>query len=342
MFISFDDGVNWRPFNLNLPAVTVHDIEVKDEDLCIATHGRSFWILDDISALRQWDEKYREQESHLFKPRTHTRLGTNWWAIYGGGVGDGQKNYFVQNGRMGHTFYELGVVNGERKRNYLDAGGARPYGAIIHYWLGEDAKDVSLSILDEDDQLIKTYEGEILSQEAGLNRMMWDMNYPDVPAVPGKPAPGIVVQAKVGTYKARLTVNGKSEVQVFELKMNPNEVFSAADSAARFDLWWRLRSIFERSNKEILVALKLAEEVGEDSEIAKGAREFAGKLVPQGATLSEIANEPPKMLSKLTTVCSMLFHSEGPPTQSAYEVVDQMEKLIDAEIEAWRDFKSEN
>ena len=319
----------------------MHDIEIKDEDLCIATHGRSFWILDDISPLRQWDEQYREQAAHLFKPRTHTRLGTNWWAIYGGGVGDGQKNYFVQNGRMGHSFYELGVVNGERKRNYLDAGGARPYGAIIHYWLGEDAKDVSLSILDEDDQLIKTYEGEVLSQQPGLNQMIWDMNYPDVLAVPGKPAPGIVVQAKVGTYKAKLTVNGKSEVQVFELKMNPNEEFTAADSAKRFDLWWRLRSIFERSNKEIIAALKLAEKAGEDSEIAKRASEFAGKLVPQGATLSEIANEPPKMLSKLTTVSSMLFHSEGPPTQSAYEVVDQMEKLIDGEIEAWRSFKAE-
>jgi hypothetical protein len=63
-------------------------------------------------------------------------------------------------------------------------------------------------------------------------------------------------------------------------------------------------------------------------------------LVPQGATLSEIANEPPKMLSKLTTVSSMLFHSEGPPTQSAYAVVDQMEKLIDAEIESWKAFKA--
>jgi len=342
VFLSFDDGASWKRLNLNLPAVPVHDIEVKDEDLCIATFGRSFWILDDISPLRQWDEKYRGQASHLFKPRTHTRLGTNWWAIYGGGVGGGQKNYFVQNGRMGHTFYELGVVNGERKRRYLDAGGARPYGAIIHYWLGDDAKDVSLSILDEDGRLIKSYEGDVLSKEPGLNRMIWDMNYPDVVAVEGKPAPGIVVQAKVGTYQAKLTVDGESEVQTFELKMNPNETYTAGDSAARFELWWRLRSIFERSNKEITAAMELAKEAGEDSEVAKRATDFAGKLVPQGATLSEIANEPPKMLSKLTTVSSILFHSEGPPTQSCYDVVDEMEKLIDAEIEAWRAFKAKH
>lgn len=338
IFISFDDGSNWKPLNLNLPAVPVQDIKIKDEDLCIATFGRSFWILDDISPLRQWDDQSHRNASQLFKPRTHTRLGINWWALYGGGVADGQKNYFVQNGRMGHTFYELGIVNGERKRKYLDAGGARPYGAVINYWLDEDAKDVSLSILDKDDQLIKTYKGEALSKKPGLNRMIWDMNYPDVAAVEGKPAPGILVQAKVGTYKVKLTANGKSQVQSFELKMNPNEEYDVEDSAARFDLWWRLRSIFERSNKEITAAMKMAEEAGEDSEIAKRATEFAGKLVPQGATLSEIANEPPKMLSKLTTVSSMLFHSEGPPTKSAYAVVDQMETLIDAEIAAWKDF----
>ena len=78
--------------------------------------------------------------AHLFKPRTHVRLGINWWALYGGGVGGGQKNYFVQNGRVGHTFIELGVVNGERKRKFLDAGDARPYGAIIYYTLAKDAK----------------------------------------------------------------------------------------------------------------------------------------------------------------------------------------------------------
>lgn len=294
-----------------------------------------------ISPLRQWDEKYRGEASHLFKPRTHVRLGINWWALYGGGVGGGQKNYFVQNGRMGHTFYELGIVNGERKRKFLDAGGARPHGAIIHYWLGDDVKEASLSILDNNDKVIRTYEGEILSQEKGLNRMIWDMNYPDVAPVEGKPAPGIYVQAPVGTYKAKLIVNGKSSVESFELEMNPNEEYTAEDSQKRFELWWRLRSIFERADQEINGAMAMVKESGEDSDVAKRAKEFAGKLVPQGATLSEIANEPPKYLSKLTTVSSMLFHSEGPPTKSAYAVVDQMGKLIDDEIASWKAFKKE-
>jgi hypothetical protein len=86
--------------------------------------------------------------------------------------------------------------------------------------------------------------------------------------------------------------------------------------------------------------MEVAKKAGEDSEIAKRAKEFAGKLVPQGATLSEIANEPPKLLSKLVSVNWMLFHSEGPPTKSAYEVVDEIESKINAEIKAWKDFQA--
>ena len=170
VFVSLDDGVTWKRFNLNLPVVAVSDMKIKDEDLVIGTFGRSFWIMDDISPLRQMSEDISKKTAYLFKPRTHTRLGVIWWSMYGGGVGDGQKNYFVQNGRVGHTFIELGVVNGERKRKFIDAGDARPKGALIYYMLGEDAKDISLSILDSKDNLIKTYEGDALGTDVGLKK----------------------------------------------------------------------------------------------------------------------------------------------------------------------------
>jgi hypothetical protein len=340
IFISYDDGMSWTRANLNLPAVAVHDIKIKDEDLVIATFGRSFWIMDDISPLRQWTEDTSEKEFHLFKPRDHTRLSTNWWTIYGGGVGDGQKNYFVQNGRLGHTFYELGVVNGERRRQYLNAGGARPYGAIIYYTLDEDANDVSLSILDSSGQLIKTYAGDALGTEVGLNQMIWDMSYPDVAGVPGKPRPGVVVQASPGSYQAKLTVDGESEVQSFELHMNPNESWTQDDADARFELWWRLRTITENANNSVIEAMEMAEAAGADSELAERAEAFSAKLLPVGSTLSEIANEPAKLLSKLSSVNWMLVQSEGRPPQSAYDVVDEIGGEIDAEIAAWNEYKA--
>ena len=255
--------------------------------------------------------------------------------MYGGGVGEGQKNYFVQNGRPGHTFIELGIVNGERRRKFLDAGNARPYGALIYYVLGNDVKDASLSILDSEGKLIRTYEGDAVGADVGLNRMVWGMTYPDVIGVPGKPPAGIVVQAKPGTYKAKLTVNGQSQVQSFHLRMNPNETWTQADADARFELWWRVRTITENANKEIIAAMEFVEASGEDSDIAKRAAEFTNALVPAGQNLSQIANEPAKLLSKLTTVHWMLFHSEGRPPKSSYAVIDMMEKAIDAEIARW-------
>jgi hypothetical protein len=84
--------------------------------------------------------------------------------------------------------------------------------------------------------------------------------------------------------------------------------------------------------------MELAKEAGEDSEIAKQAATFSGKLVPMGANLSQIANEPSKLLSKLQTVHWVLFQSEGRPPQSAYDVVDMLEKEIDTEITTWKEF----
>ncbi len=82
----------------------------------------------------------------------------------------------------------------------------------------------------------------------------------------------------------------------------------------------------------------VAEAAGEGSETARAADEFIGKLVPKGKNLSQIANEPAKLLSKLTTVHWMLFHSEGRPTKSAYDVIDTMDKEINAEIAGWKEF----
>ena len=338
VFVSIDDGGSWQRMNHNLPRVAVHDIKIKDGDLCIATHGRSFWILDDISPIRQLNEKVASKPAHLFKPMDHTRIGTNWWALYGGGVGGGQKNYFVQNGRHQHTFFELGVVNGERKRKFLDAGDARPRGAIIYYHITQDVPDLKLEIIDPDDRVVKSYDAKSLPRSKGLHRWIWDMNYPDVIRVPGKPAAGIAVEARPGTYKARLTANGKHQVQPFELKINPNETWKKSDCDARFELWWKIRTITENANKAIIESMKAAEKAGPNSKIAKRAAKFSGTLVPEGATLSEIANEPSKLLSKLQTVHWVLFHSEGRPTESSYAVVEELGKQIQAEIDAWNEF----
>ncbi|MDH3815094.1 MAG: glycosyl hydrolase [Acidobacteriota bacterium] len=372
VFASFDDGVEWRRMNLNLPAVPVHAVKVKHEDLVIATHGRGFWILDDISPLRQWNTSLATKKAHLFTPRATVRLGRNWWAAYGGGVFGGQKNYFVQNQRPGHTFIELGIVNGERKRMYLEAGDARPDGAIIYYLLSDEAKDVKLEILDTEGNLIKTFGEEEIGTQTfetidglgygrvspaggsgavsiakGLNRFVWDMTYTDATRVPGRPPAGIVPMAKPGTHQVRLTVDGEEQTQNFELKINPNEKWTQADADARFDLWMRVREIAERANTAIIASRETVEKFEQSGvsgtqleQVKKAQAEFEQSIVPVGQTLVQIANEPAKLLPKLATVHHMLYSSEGRPPQSAYMVVDTLEAEINAEIAVWKEFEA--
>ena len=130
-----------------------------------------------------------------------------------------------------------------------------------------------------------------------------------------------------------------SDAEVDYLLTETNRVFPQA-SLTRADIHFAYAGVrpLPRKEKGPDSAITRRHSIRENSDIAKKAREFAGKLVPQGATLSEIANEPPKMLSKLTTVGSVLFHSEGPPTKSSYDVVNVMEKQIDATIADWKSF----
>ena len=154
-------------------------------------------------------------------------------------------------------------------------------------------------------------------------------------AMAGAPLDGILP----GTYTAKLTVNGQSQEQTFELKINPNETWTKADTDARFALWWRIREIFAKANGEILAAMQLTKDTA-DAGLKKSAVSFTNALVPAGKNLSEIANEPAKLLSKLQTVHWVLFHSEGRPPKSAYDVVDALEREIEAEIAAWNKAKN--
>lgn len=369
VFVSFDDGKEWRRMNLNLPAVPVHAMKVKHEDLVITTHGRGFWIMDDISPLRQWEAMLAKAKYHLFKPRTAIRLGRNWWAAYGGGVFGGQKNYFVQNQRPGHTFIEKGVVNGIRERHFLNAGQARPDGVIIYYLLSDQVKDVSLDILDAEGKVIKSFSDEAIGQgtfktmdgrgygrvspagdsgeisiASGLNRFVWDMNYPDATQIPGRPPAGMVRMAKPGMYQVRLNVSGESQTQQFELKINPSETWTKEDTDARFELWTKIYEVADVANQWIIASRQTLADLKESGASADRIAEaeaaqvaFESAVVPVGRTLVQIANEPAKLISRLGTVHQVIWSSEGRPPESAYLAADELTRAINEKIEVWRE-----
>src|SRR6185312_2008654 len=153
LYISFDDGVNWQPFQSNLPVTPVHDLIVKDTDLIAATHGRSFWILDDITPLHQIADG--NIPTVLYKPRDTPR-----YRIYEYTEAEGTPGYvdYLMAGPVTVAFRHAEDATGVQTRKLLDGGQNPPAGVILHYALAEKpAGDVTLTILNAEGNAVRTF-----------------------------------------------------------------------------------------------------------------------------------------------------------------------------------------
>jgi len=225
VFFSIDDGAHWQPLKLNLPTVPVHDLAIKDDDLVVATHGRAFWILDDVTPLRNIAAVNAGTAMKLFPPRPSYRL------------------------RMPDSI--------DRR---VPAGDNPPPGAILYYYFKTAPKsEVKLEILDTEGNVVKTYSSvkraadsgpaewpdvqhpsETLPVAEGLNRFNWNLRYEDPVTVPGTfyetDIPPKGPMALPGAYQVRLTAGGQSQTASLELLKDPRIEVSRADLEKQFDL----------------------------------------------------------------------------------------------------------
>ena len=182
MYVSPDAGASWQSIRLNLPVTPIHDLLVKDGDLVAATHGRSFWILDDLSPLRGLTEEAASDAVHLFEPRPAVRALNMLGKIELVRIGPG-KNYWVAIGAAA-TFEEVETPEGATERRFLDAGHNPPEGATITYHLREGSQDgAAIMFLDEEGREVRRFTG--LPAEAGMNRFAWDMRHAAPREAPG-------------------------------------------------------------------------------------------------------------------------------------------------------------
>jgi photosystem II stability/assembly factor-like uncharacterized protein len=235
IYVSFDDGAHWRSMQLNLPNVPVHDLVIKNDDLVVATHGRSFWILDDVSPLRQFADSIAGEDMHLYKPATAYRV---------------------------HT--------GDAPHRHDFTGANPPNGAVIYYYFKKAPTDeVKIEILDSAGSVIRTFSNKRtepldepldpedkkpekqIKPEDGLNRFVWDLHYEEAHRVPGyflweyeDGARGPL--AVPGNYQVRLTANGKSQTAAFDLKIDPRVTVSQADLEKQFKLEMDIREELNR------------------------------------------------------------------------------------------------
>ena len=289
VYLSFDDGASWQSLQANLPTVPVHDLVVKDDDLLAATHGRSFWILDDVTQIHQITDDLASKSFHLMKPRDTYRV-----------AGPG-KNYQLALGAIAY---------GETK----DAGENPPDGVIVTYYLRDkpsEDEEVLLSFLDSEGQMIKTFSSKKedgqgstvplavsrVSAEAGMNRFVWDMQYSDAYKIPDDKSMEQIVIAPLappGAYQVVLKVAGQSQTETFDIVKDPRVAATQEDFQAQFDLLIKIRDKVSETNGSVVKLRSLKRQVDEWTRRAAGhsfadaVSEAAGVLQ---AKLSVIENE---------------------------------------------------
>jgi photosystem II stability/assembly factor-like uncharacterized protein len=237
VYVSFDDGDHWQSLRLNMPATSVRDLLIKDNDLAVATHGRGFWILDDITPLRQLDDKSLASNAFLFAPelayrvRWDTNSDTPLPPDYPAGQNppDGAIfNYYLKSPSSSPVALEIIDAGGKTVRRFSSADPVPPPDpllAIPAYWLRPP---------------------ERLSNAAGFHRFVWDMHYAPVPgikpeypiaAVPENTAPQPTSPwIMPGKYTAVLTVDGQKYTQPLTVEMDPRVKTSLADLQKQFNL----------------------------------------------------------------------------------------------------------
>lgn len=342
IWVSFDDGGHWQTLQLNLPPTPIHDMVIHDDDLTVATHGRSFWVLDDLSPLRQVSTATAGEGAHLFTPKTAYRT------------------------RAGHV----------EPRHY-PIGENPPAGALFYYFLKEDPKEpAKLEFLDEQGKVIRTYsseekknddaaqEGERdetidhIPAKAGLNRFAWDLRYELPKKIPmaiydsGQPSGPL---AMPGKYQVRLTVEGKSQTAPFEIKLDPRVSASAEDIRKQFELEVKLRDREDEMNKAILgirdlraQLLAMEKRLGSDdstkplvatsADLRKRTGAIEEELIQVNSKSSEDeANYPTKLNSKLGYLQNVIDSADAAPTAAEAGVFADLDQRLEVQLAKWRE-----
>ena len=346
VWVSFDDGSHWRPLQYNLPHTSMRDLLVKDDDLIVATHGRSFWILDDVAPLREMASQAGEKTAMLFKP-------ADVWRV--------------------------------RSMEYTDTpvppdeptGENPPDGAIIDYDLPSRAQNVTLEILDRNGKVLRKYSSTDpvtpsplemkknlippywplvhgpLPATAGMHRRVWDLRstrptatryaYP-ISAVPHRtplePRGPLVLP---GDYTVRLTVDGHSETETVTVKMDPRVLVAPADLEARYAAQMAMAQTLDAVAKADLAAHAVSEQLD-----APRNASLSSQLAPYKDALKAVLSGDPaqhrpgidEVNGEAGQVYGALERADSAPTQALSEAATKVETEEQQAVPLWEDFRT--
>lgn len=345
MYISYDAGANWKKFQLNLPVVPVTDMTIKDNDLIVATQGRAFWAIDDLSLLQQKADDVTNKNLHVFAVNDAYRA-----------EGGGRR----QRGGGGNALPNMGENP--------------PAGAVFNYFLKDanDSSKISISIFDKQNKVIKTFSKKAkeptdkLEFTAGMNQFVWDMNYP-----PAEKADGMIlwngsigsVKAAPGKYNARFRY-GKDSVDVpFVIKADPNYKMTEADYDAQVGFLLQIRDKFSEVQNGIKNIRAVRTQINDFT--AKLDTNGTKELKVQGDSINkqltaieealyqtksksfqDVLNFPIRINDKLAGLYGVAVSGQNPPSKQAREtLVDlggqadvqlaKLKKILDTDLKSY-------
>ncbi len=325
MYVSFNDGENWQSFQQNLPLVPITDLAIKNEDLIVATQGRSFWMIDDFSPLRQLNSEVMKKNFWLYQPRETFRIG-------------GSNN-------------SDGITSGKNLKS----------GVILNYYFKEmpDSGKVELKISDVNGTAIKSYKpkakehGERLPIKKGFNRFIWDMRYADAEKFDGMILWGGGVNGPLalpGQYKATLKYDKDSLTVPFKILKDPRTSSSIDDLKDQFDFLISVRDKLtdtHKAIKQIRNIRKQIKDVGERikeqknvDELKKFVEVINKKITAVEEALYQTKNKSPqdplnypiRLNNKLASLGSSVANGDFRPTDQAMELKKELFEEIDIEL----------
>ncbi|MEY4930984.1 MAG: hypothetical protein RI909_1708 [Bacteroidota bacterium] len=330
MYVSFDDGANWKPFQLNLPIVPITDLTIKNDNLIAATQGRSFWLIDDITPLHQLNETVAKSDFHLYKPLASYRMNG------------------AQAGRRGQPKNE---------------GTNHPNGVMVHFFLKDTTKAVvALEILEMNGTLIKKFstkpdkkaKDEDLKIKTGMNKFVWNMRYPNAEGFDGLIMwSGSLTGPKAvpGKYKARLTVNGTPVETEFEILKDPRTTSTLDDIKAQFDFSIAVRNKLSETHVAIKKIRTAREQINRVTEPMKGkedmkdVNELSKSILDDMKKIEEALyqtknrsgqdplNFPIRLNNKLAALNSEVDGGDYRPTQQVKAVHKEIVEKIDFQLD---------
>lgn len=318
-YVSFNAGDLWQPLQLNLPDTPIRDLVIKDSDVVLGTHGRGFWILDDINPLRQITPELDKQQVILFKPSDPIR------SVY-----DLKVQYYLKNSP---DSVKIEILDSQDKVISAYVGKEKEFkkNPNLPWWMsGGSTKPTTAQ---------------------GLNSFTWDLRYPGATVFDGiiiwsgRPQRGPA--APPGDYKVRLTSGDFSATQPFKIKIDPNlEGVTEADLKETYDLAMKIRDKESVANEAVIKIRSIKKTIEEglksngDPASATAARDFVSKLTVIENDLYQTKNQsgqdplnfPIKLNNRLSSLRRSVETGDAKPTNGAYKVFDELSKELDGHM----------